>query len=137
MASSSQQHPKFSSETSLSTNTASTDELRWRYCISRVQCGLFQETVTIWGRRCEEEEEEEAQPGREEQQGKMMVALALTKKLHLVQVNREAYFCFDSVLNVLAPRHLFHACGELCVCVTLFRWRKKKGMHANHAYVHA
>lgn len=87
------------------------------------------------GARCEEEEEE-AQPSREEQQGRMMVALALTKKLHLVQVNRRAYFCFDSVLNVLAPRHLFQACGELCVCVTLFRSRRK-GKHTNHVYVHA
>ena len=37
--------------------TTSQDELWRKYCISFIYCVLFQETITIWGRRGEEEEE--------------------------------------------------------------------------------
>lgn len=43
----------------------------------------------------------------------MLVALALTKKLHLAQVNYRAYFCCEPVMNAPASLHLFYACGSV------------------------
>lgn len=40
-------------------STASQDELWRKYCISFIYCVLFQETITIWGRRGEDEAVEE------------------------------------------------------------------------------
>lgn len=46
----------------------------------------------------------------------MLVALALTKKLHLVQVNYRPYFCCEPVMNVLASLQFFYGCGCVQVC---------------------
>lgn len=47
---------------------------------------------------------------------RMLVALALTKKLHLVQVNYRPYFCCEPVMNVLASLQFFYGCGCVQVC---------------------
>lgn len=70
-------------------STASQDELQRKYCISFIYCVLFQETITIWakkGRGWRGVSTEE----RETWRSGMQVALALAKKLRLVQVNYRA-----------------------------------------------
>lgn len=51
--------------------TTSQDKLRRKYCISFIYWVLFQETITIWGRRGEEveDEEEEEEQRRGEESG--------------------------------------------------------------------
>ena len=62
---------------------------------------------------------------------RLLVALALTKKLHLAQVNYRAYFCCEPVMNAPASLHLFCACGCVrpcvCVCVCVGKGKVESG----------